>query len=127
MGGAGGTGFDPLNLDADASLNQVIIGPAGGPGVARLKAGNTCSRDALLALAAGRGLTSLTADRLADGIAAAAADPETAAGRAAAATLAEFGRRLGALIATLRDPVTPGKQGRTLARRACLEYWLAVD
>jgi hypothetical protein len=123
----GGAGFDPLNLTADASLNQVVIGAAGGPGVAGLRAGLTCSRDALLALAAGHGLAGLPADRLADGLASAVADPATHAGRAAAATLAEFGRRLGALIATLRDPATPGKQGRTLVRRACLAYWLEVD
>ena len=123
----GDAGFDPLNLDADASLNQVVIGAAGGPGVAGLRAGLACSRDALLALAAGHGLAGLPADRLADGLALAAADPATRAGRAAAATLAEFGRRLGALIATLRDPATPGKQGRTLVRRACLAYWLEVD
>jgi hypothetical protein len=123
----GGAGFDPLNLTADASLNQVVIGAAGGPGVAGLRAGLTCSRDALLALAAGHGLAGLPGDRLADGLASAVADPATHAGRAAAATLAEFGRRLGALIATLRDPATPGKQGRTLVRRACLAYWLEVD
>jgi len=123
----GGAGFDPLNLTADASLNQVVTGAAGGPGVAGLRAGLTCSRDALLALAAGHGLAGLPADRLADGLASAVADPATHAGRAAAATLAEFGRRLGALIATLRDPATPGKQGRTLVRRACLAYWLEVD
>ena len=123
----GCAGFDPLNLTADASLNQVVIGAAGGPGVAGLRAGLTCSRDALLALAAGHGLAGLPADRLADGLASAVADPATHAGRAAAATLAEFGRRLGALIATLRDPATPGKQGRTLVRRACLAYWLEVD
>jgi len=126
-GGMGGTGFDPLNLTADASLNQVIIGAAGGPGVAGLRAGLTCSRDALLALAAGHGLTGLRPDRLADGIAAAAADPATPAGRAAAAALSGYGRRLGALIGVLRDPATPARQGRTLARRACLSYWLAVD
>jgi len=123
----GGAGFDPLNLTADASLNQVVTGAAGGPGVAGLRAGLTCSRDALLALAAGHGLAGLPADRLADGLASAVADPATHAGRAAAATLAQFGRRLGALIATLRDPATPGKQGRTLVRRACLAYWLEVD
>jgi len=123
----GGAGFDPLNLTADASLNQVVTGAAGGPGVAGLRAGLTCSRDALLALAAGHGLAGLPADRLADGLASAVEDPATHAGRAAAATLAEFGRRLGALIATLRDPATPGKQGRTLVRRACLAYWLEVD
>jgi hypothetical protein len=123
----GDAGFDPLNLDADASLNQVVIGAAGGPGVAGLRAGLTCSRDALLALASGHGLAGLPTDRLADGLASAVADPATPAGRAAAATLAEFGRRLGALIATLRDPATPGKQGRTLVRRACLAYWLEVD
>jgi hypothetical protein len=123
----GGAGFDPLNLTADASLNQVVTGAAGGPGVAGLRAGLTCSRDALLALAAGHGLAGLPADRLADGLASAVADPATHSGRAAAATLAEFGRRLGALIATLRDPATPGKQGRTLVRRACLAYWLEVD
>ena len=124
----GGAGFDPLNLTADASLNQVIIGAAGGPGVAGLRAGLSCSRDALLMLAAGYGLTGLRPARLADGITAvAAAEPATPAGQAAAAALAEYGRRLGALIATLRDPATPAGQGYTPVRRAFLEDWLDVD
>ena len=59
LGGMGDAGFDPLNLDADATLNQVVIGAAGGPGVAGLRAGLACSRDALLALAAGHGLAGL--------------------------------------------------------------------
>jgi hypothetical protein len=41
--------------------------------------------------------------------------------------LAAYGRRLAALIATLRDPRTPGAQARTPARHACLSYWLTVD
>jgi len=123
----GDAGFDRLSLTSDASVNLVVVGAAGGPGVAKLPARLTCTRDALLALAARCGLTGLQPDRLADGIAAAAAEPSSPAGQAAAATLAEYGRRLGALIATLRDPATPAKQGRTLTRRAFLTHWLAVD
>ena len=74
----GGAGFDPLSLTADASLNQVVIGAAGGPGVAGLRAGLTCSRDALLALAWLRGRieaaagTDVTVTFIHDGTAAAA-------------------------------------------------------
>jgi hypothetical protein len=121
------TGFDPLRLTADASLNRVVIGDVGCPEIAGMMAGQACSRDALCALAAGCGLAGLQPDRLSDAIASALAFPATPAGRAAAATLVLFGRRLGALIATLRDPVTPGEQGYTPARHACLSYWLRVD
>jgi hypothetical protein len=122
-----GIGFDPLALTADASLNQVVIGDCGGPGVAGMRAVEACSRDAMLALAAEHGLTGLRADRLADGIAAAAASPGTRAARAAAEVLAAYGRRLAALIVTLRDPRTPGAQARTPARRGYLSHWLTVD
>jgi hypothetical protein len=124
---ATGSAFDPLALTADSSLNQVVISGAAGPEIAGMRAGLACSRDALGALAAGCGLAGLRPDRLADDIAAAVACPATSAGRAAVAALATFGRRLGALIATLRDPATPAEQGHTAARHACLTYWLRVD
>jgi hypothetical protein len=119
--------FDPLGLTAEASLNQVVIGDCGCPEVAGMKAGQACSRDALLALATERGLTGLRPGDLSDGIAAAAAAGSTRASRAATAALVSYGHRLGALIATLRDPRTPGEQARTPARHAYLSYWLAVD
>lgn len=121
------TGFDPLALTADASLNQVVIGDSGAPEVAGMRAGRACSRDALLALAAERGLTGLRPDRLADGIAAAAASASSGAAQAAADALAAYGRRIAALIATLRDPRTPAAQARNPVRHACLSHWLAVD
>jgi hypothetical protein len=122
-----GSGFDPLALTADASVNQVIIGDFGGPAVAGMRAGQACSRDALLALATGHGLADLRSDQLSDGIAAAAGSASTDTARAAAAALLSYGHRLGSLIATLRDPRTPGEQGRTSARHAYLSYWLTVD
>jgi hypothetical protein len=118
-------GFDPLALTAEASLNQVVIGDFGCPEVAGMQAGQACSREAMLALATGRGVTGLRAGQLSDDIAAAAAS--TGAKRAATAALVTYGRRLGALIATLRDPRTPGEQARTPARHAYLSYWLTVD
>jgi hypothetical protein len=118
-------GFDPLALTAEASLNQVVIGDFGCPEVAGMRAGQACSREAMLALATERGLTGLRPGKLSDDIAAAAAS--TRAKRAATAALVTYGRRLGALIATLRDPRTPGEQARTPARHACLSYWLTVD
>lgn len=91
-------------------------------------AGDACSRDAMLALAAGYGLTGLRPGRLADDIAAAAASSGAGRARAAAETLAAYGRRLGALVVTLRDPGTAGAQAAgNPVRRACLSYWLAVD
>jgi hypothetical protein len=118
-------GFDPLALTAEASLNQVVIGDFGCPEVAGMRAGQACSREAMLALATERGVTGLRPGKLSDDIAAAAAS--TGARRAATAALVTYGRRLGALIATLRDPRTPGGQARTPARHACLSYWLTVD
>ena len=90
-----------------------------------MRAGQACSREAMLALATERGLTGLRPGKLSDGIAAAAAS--TRAKRAATAALVTYGRRLGALIATLRNPRTPGEQARTPARHAYLSYWLTVD
>lgn len=117
--------FDPLVLTAEASLNQVVIGDFGCPEVAGMRAGQACSREAMLTLATEHGLTGLRPGKLSDGIAAAAAS--THAKRAATAALVAYGRRLGALIATLRDPRTPGGQARTPARHAYLSYWLTVD
>jgi hypothetical protein len=123
----GDASFDPLGLTAEASLNQVVIGDCGCPEVAGMRAGQACSRDAMLALATERGLTGLRPGQLTDGIAAAAAVGRTRASRAATAALVSYGHRLGALIATLRDPRTPGEQARTPARHAYLSYWLTVD
>jgi hypothetical protein len=117
--------FDPLALTAEASLNRVVLGDFGSPEVAGMRAGHVCSREAMLALATECGLTGLRPGKLSDAIAAAAAS--TGAKRAATAALMTYGRRLGALIATLRDPRTPGEQARTPARHACLSYWLTVD
>jgi hypothetical protein len=118
-------GFDPLALTAEASLNQVVIGDFGCPEVAGMPAGQACCRQAMLALATEHGLTGLTPGTLSDGIAAAAAT--AGANRAATAALMAYGRRMGALIATLRDPRTPGAQARTPARHAYLSHWLTVD
>jgi hypothetical protein len=117
----------PLGLTADASLNQVVIGDFGCPEVAGMRAGQACSRDALLALATECGLAGLRPDRLSDGIGAAVASASPGEAQAAAAALVSYGGRLGALIATLRHPRTPGEQGRTPIRRAFLAYWLSVD
>jgi hypothetical protein len=119
-------GFDPLVLTAEASLNQVIIGGLGCEEVAGIRAGQACSQAAMLTLATECGLTGLQPHKLADGIAA-AAGASTRGRRAASAALMAYGRRLGALIATLRDPGTPGQQARTPARHACLSCWLTVD
>lgn len=118
-------GFDPLALTAEASLNRVIIGDFGCPEVTGMRAGRACSREAMAALATERGLTGLRPGKVSDGIAAAAAS--NCAKPAATAALVAYGRRLGALIATLRDPRTPSAQARTPARHAYLSYWLTVD
>jgi hypothetical protein len=53
--------------------------------------------------------------------------PDAKAARSAAAVLHTFGMRLGALIATLRDPATADRQGATPYRRAFLARWTSVD
>ena len=92
-----------------------------------MRAGQACSRDALLALATGRGLAELRPNQRSDGIATAAGSSSTDTARAATAALLSYGYRLGALIATLRDPRTPGEQARTPTRHAYLSYWLTAD
>lgn len=119
--------FDPLELTADSSLNHVVLGDAAGPGLAGLRADQVCSRNALCSLAMDFGLPTVRSDRLSDDLSAAAASTDATTARAAAATLTEFGRRLGALIVTLRDPATAVEQGNTASRRAFLEHWLTVD
>ncbi len=119
--------FDPLALTAYASLNRVVVGDFGDPEMAGKLAVQACSRNAMLALAAGCGLTALRPDRLADDIGAAAASSSAPVAEAATEALTAYGRRLGTLIATLRDPRTPGDQARSRGHHACLSYWLAVD
>ncbi|GAA4377611.1 hypothetical protein GCM10023088_37610 [Actinomadura verrucosospora] len=120
--------FDrPRELTGDASLNHVVLGPAGSIGVEGRLAQDACSRDALHALAADLGLPGLRRDRLADDLARAAASSDAEAARSAAAVLHAFGMRLGALVATLRDPATPERQGSTPHRRAFLARWTAVE
>ncbi|HUZ54899.1 MAG TPA: hypothetical protein VMU94_20535 [Streptosporangiaceae bacterium] len=126
-GSVPGAGFDPLELTTEASLNRVVIGNFGCPEVAGRRAEDACSRDAFCALAADCGLPGLRPGRLSDDLASAAASADAHAARAATAALVIFGRRLGALIATLRDPRTRDEQAGTPVRRAYLSYWLTVD
>jgi hypothetical protein len=122
-----GVDFDPLELTVDASLNDIVIGDFGCPDVKGLRADRVCSRDALLALAADCGLPGLPPDRLSDSLARAAASTDAKAKRAAHTALWTYGRRLGALIATLRDPAAPDDHSGTSARRAFLAHWLTID
>ncbi|GGQ27927.1 hypothetical protein BKA00_006212 [Actinomadura coerulea] len=115
------------DLTGEASLNHVVLGPAGSIGVEGRLAEDACSRDALHALAAGLGLTGLRRDRLADDLARAAASSDADSARSAAAVLHAFGTRLGALIATLRDPATAARQGSTPYRRDFLARWTTVE
>jgi hypothetical protein len=120
-------GFDPNRLTGEASLNKVVIVRFAGVDVGGVAAVDACSREALLALARSAGLPRLSRRWLADdlGHLATSADPTEA--RAATETLEAFGRRLGALVATLRRAATPAEQGNTHLRLAYLEHWLTVD
>jgi|GEM_PF-6028950 len=121
--------FDPQELTADASLNDVVIGPAqGAPGdVAGRPARDVCSRNALLGMAQAAGLIDLDPARLSDQLAASALSSKIAEGRASRGVLEAFGARLGALVVTLRDPATPAQQGSNPGRRAYLDHWLTVQ
>jgi predicted NBD/HSP70 family sugar kinase len=118
--------FDPLELTIEASVNHVIIGDAGCPEIAGMRAEDVCSRNALHGLARDSGLQGLRRDRLLDDLGAAAASADARVSRCATAALVTFGRRIGALIATLRDPTTPPAGGSPW-RRAYLSHWLTVD
>ncbi|MEV5705236.1 hypothetical protein [Actinoallomurus sp. NPDC052274] len=123
------TSFRPRELTSEASLNHVVLGPAGGIGgigVEGWLAEDACSLNALYTLATGRGLRGLRRDHLADDLAAAVASPDAEAARSAAGVLHTFGMRLGALIATLRDPATADRQGTTSYHRAFLARWTTV-
>jgi hypothetical protein len=111
--------FEPLQITAESSLNRVMVDGA--------RAEDACSRDALRALAVDHGLPGLRPDRLSDDLAVAATCADAWTRRAAAAVLTEFGQRLGALIAALRDPETADREGGSPARRAFLSHCAAVD
>lgn len=122
-----GLGFDPLQLTSHAGLNQLVLGDVGLPEVAGRRAEAACSRDALVALAMDCGLSGLRPDRLSDDLARAVTFADASTARSARAVLTGFGRRLGALIATLRDPATSVQQADTPQRRAFFAHWLTVD
>jgi hypothetical protein len=121
--------FDPCALTADASLNRLILNDVLGipTGVAGQAASEVCSRNALLELGRGAGLSALEPARLGDQLAAFATSADITQRRAAAQVLEDFGARLGGLIATLRQPGTPARQGHTPVRRAYLDHWLTVE
>lgn len=118
--------FNPRELTAAASLNHVILGDQI-PEVRGWLAQDACSRDALLALAASHGLTSVRQSHLADDLAAATEFSDATTVDSAVATLRAFGKRLGSLTATLRHPATAPQQADSAARRGFLEHWLTID
>lgn len=119
--------FDPLELGADASLNSVIIGDVGCPDVTGVLAEDACSRDAFCALAAACGVPQVRPERLLDDLGSAAASRDQRVAGVAVDAMVMFGRRLGALIATLRDPATAAEQADSPGRRSFLLSWLTVD
>ncbi|TDC55245.1 hypothetical protein E1281_13555 [Actinomadura sp. KC345] len=121
------TSFHSLDLTSEASLNHLVLERAGALGVEGRTAEEVCSRDALYSLATAIGLSGLRRGRLADDLAAAVVSPDARVARSAAAVLHTFGMRLGALIATLRDPETADRQGSTPYSRAFLAHWTTVD
>ena len=121
------TAFDPGELTAEASLNHVILGSMAEPEARDRLAQDACSRNALHALATDHGLTSVRHSHLADDLADASASGDATTAHRAVVTLRTFGTRLGALIATLRDPATAVGQGKSAVRRGFLEHWLTID
>jgi len=117
--------FDPLRLTASASLNQTVLShPVAGPGVRGRRAGEVCSRDALAEMALkGGALSQVSPGRLADQLGGALRSEQ--AREPAEAVLREFGRRLGALIATLTQG--PGAIETSAYRRSYLSHWRQVE
>jgi len=111
----------------DASLGQVVIGDFGCGEITGMRADEAVLRDAFCALATADCLPGLRPYRLLDDLASAAAATDARVARAASAALVSVGCRLGALIATLRDPRTPDDQADTPARHAYLSYGLTVN
>lgn len=122
--------FDPRQLSSGASLNQTVIDhPVAGPGVMGRRAGELCTRDALKNLALeGQALSDAHPDRLADQLGEALRSERSRA--SAEAVLQEYGRRLGALIATLTQgggtsEVNPYRRGYVAHWHRVEEVWLA--
>ena len=105
-------GFHPQRLTTSCSLNQVVVGER--------KAVDLLSVKALAELMGREGLAPGEAPswRLRELL-------EAGDGRARA-VVAEFGRRLGDLLLTLKHPETPGRQGSDAVRRAYLDHWLTI-
>jgi len=119
--------YEPRELTGAASLNHVVLGSIDMPEVQGWLAQDACSRGALQTLATDIGLSGLRPGHLADDLAAALSSGDPNSAQLASATLHTFGRRLGALIATLRDPATPARQADSPYRRSFLVHWLTVD
>ena len=112
MGIVGEMTFDRGALTRDASLNRLVL--RHGPHRGRA-GGDVLSRDALAALVPGVDPQHLT-DEL---------DERPSARREAVA--AEVGRRVAALVTTLRDPATSRDEAITEGRRRYLEEWQRID
>ena len=119
--------FDPLALTSAASLNQLLVTEEVPGDIAGRRAGDVCSRDALLELATTSGLTEVRPDRLMDDLATALACGEPATADMARVALVAFGHRLGALVVTLRSSRTAADQALSAERRAYLSHWLRVQ
>lgn len=122
--------FDPQRLTGEASLQRVVI--ASLPGVpadiAGTPASEVCSRDALAGLMLDTpGLPPPEPDRLADQLGELRSSAEGIVRDLAGGLLRAYGVRLGALLATLKDPGTPAQQGWSRARRGYLEHWLGIE
>jgi hypothetical protein len=117
--------FDPLQLTSSASLNRTVVShPVASPGVLGRTAGELCSRDALAQLALeARAVPEPSPAHLTDQLARALRSEQ--ARPPAEAALREFGRRLGALIATLVQG--PAVFEASPYHQAYLSHWRRVE
>ncbi len=116
--------FDPENLNPDASLNKLVIGPVSGAQPAHVGAngGDLLGRDAIVRLVQHRCGVVVRHDAVSDWLVAAMeADPSGGP----AAVVEEMGDRLASLVATLRDPGSA--ESATGGRRTYLEVWQNLD
>jgi hypothetical protein len=117
--------FDPLALTKEASLNRTLLAPlpAADPGLVGLTARSVLSLKALQSLAAEHGLHVAERLEVPRRLSNALGSSEAATADKSRRVVAEYARRLGHLVATLRLGLEEASPWRTAYR----EHWKSVE
>jgi hypothetical protein len=117
--------FDPLELTKEASLNRTLLAdlPGADPHLVGQRGWDVLRLEALASLAAEHGIHAAHRSAVPRRVSEALASADLAAVDHARRVVAEYGRRLGHLVATLRLGFEEGSPWRTAYR----QHWRSVD